>query len=54
MIGLLTMLISIFFIIGGLYLGNTELPPFLAPGCLILGLVLFAAGVIFYRVIKSE
>ncbi|MCR4669289.1 MAG: hypothetical protein K5774_08000 [Clostridia bacterium] len=54
MIGLLTMLVSVFFLIGGLYLKNAGLPSFVSPACLIIGLVLLLAGVVFYRVIKSE
>ena len=41
MIGLLTMLISVFFLIGGLYLGNAGLPDYVAPSC-------------FYRILKSD
>ena len=54
MIGLLTMLVSVFFLIGGLYLKNAALPPFVPPVCLIVGVVLLAVGLVFYCVIKSE
>ena len=54
MIGLLTMLVSVFFLIGGLYLGNAGLPAHTAPLCLIAGLILLAVGVVFYRIVKSE
>jgi hypothetical protein len=54
MIGLLTMLVSVFFLIGGLYLGSAGLPAFVAPACLSAGLVLLVVGVVFYRVLKSE
>ncbi len=54
MIGLLTMLVSVFFLIGGLYLGGAGLPGAVAPACLITGLVLLVIGVVFYRVLKSE
>ena len=39
MIGLLTMLISVFFLIGGLYLGNSGLPAYVTPCCLAAGLM---------------
>ncbi len=54
MIGLLTMLISVFFLIGGLYLGNAGLPAYVTPCCLGAGLILLVVGVVFYRVLKSE
>lgn len=54
MVGLLMMLISIFFLIGGLYLGSAGLPDFVAPFCLAAGLILLAVGIVFYRVIKSD
>ena len=47
MIGLWTMLVSVFFLIGGLYLGDTSLPSFTAPACLAAGLILPAAGTVF-------
>ena len=54
MIGLLTMLISVFFLIGGLYLGDTGLPDHVRSCCLAAGLILLAVGVVFYRVLKNE
>lgn len=54
MVGLLMMLISIFFLIGGLYLGSAGLPDFVAPSCLATGMILLAVGIVFYRVIKSD
>jgi hypothetical protein len=54
MIGLLTMLISVFFLIGGLYLGNAGLPVYVTPCCLAAGLILLVVGIVFYRVMKSE
>ena len=54
MIGLITMLMSVFFLIGGLYLDRSGLPGFVSTVSLIVGLVLLVIGVIFYRVLKSE
>jgi amino acid transporter len=46
------MLVSIFFLIGGLYFENTGIPPRIVTGCLIAGIVLLAVGVIFYRICR--
>lgn len=54
MIGLLTILISVFFLIDGLYLGDTGLPAYVTSCCLAAGLILLVVGVVFYRVLKSE
>ena len=54
MIGLLMMLISVFLLIGGLYLGSAGLPEYVAPTCLVSGVILLAVGVVFYHVIRSE
>ena len=54
MVGLLTILISVFFLIGGLYLGSAGLPDFVAPSCLATGLILLVVGIVFYRVIRSD
>ena len=54
MIGLLNMLISVFFLIGGLYLGNSGLHAYVTSCCLAAGLFLLVVGVVFYRVVKSE
>jgi hypothetical protein len=52
--GLLSMLISVFFLIGGLYFGDTGLPAYVTSCCLAAGLILLVVGVVFYRVVKSE
>ena len=54
MIGLITMLVSVFLLIGGLYLDRSGLPDYVPTVSLIAGLVLLVAGVVFYRVLKSE
>ena len=54
MVGLLKMLVSVFFLIGGLYLGQAGVPDYVPRVCLIVGLVMLVVGVIFYRVLKSE
>ncbi len=54
MIGLLTMLVSVFLLIGGLYLGPADVPALVPRLCLIAGLALLVVGVVFYRILKSE
>ena len=54
MIGLLIMLISVFLLIGGLYLGSAGLPEYVAPTCLATGLILLIGGIVLYRVIRSD
>ncbi len=54
MVGLLMMLISVFLLIGGLFLGSAGLPDFVAPSSLAAGLILLIAGTVFYRVIRSD
>jgi len=54
MIGLLTMLLSVFLLIGGLYLGPAGVPALVPHLCLIAGLALLVVGVVFYRIMKSE
>jgi len=54
MVGLLMMLISVFLLIGGLYLGSAGLPEYVAPTCLVSGVILLTVGVVFYHVIRSE
>ena len=54
MIGLLTMLLSVFLLIGGLYLGPAGVLPLVPHICLIAGLALLVVGVVFYRIMKSE
>lgn len=54
MIGLLTELISVFFLIGGLYFGGTGLPAFVVPICLVVGLILLVTGIVFYHILKKD
>ncbi len=54
MTGLVMMMTSVFFLTGGLYLDSAGLPAFAAPLCLLTGVLLLAAGIVFYRVIKND
>ena len=49
------MLVSVFFLLGGLYLGGIPtLPEAAAPVSLATGLILLVVGVVFYRVLRSD
>ena len=55
MLGLILMLVSVFFLLGGLYLGEIPtLPEAAAPVSLAVGLILLVVGVVFYRVLRSD
>ncbi len=55
MLGLILMLVSVFFLLGGLYLGGIPtLPEAAAPVSLATGLILLVVGVVFYRVLRSD
>ena len=54
MFGIIMMLISVFFLVGGLYINNTELPAYATPVSLITGIVLLIVGIVFYRILKSD
>ncbi len=55
MIGLILMLVSVFFLLGGLYLGGIPaLPEAAAPVSLTAGVILLVVGVVFYRVLRSD
>ncbi|MGX8719963.1 MAG: hypothetical protein ACSW79_02625 [Eubacteriales bacterium] len=48
------MLVSVFLLIGGLYMGPAGVPALVPRLCLIAGLALLVVGVVFYRILKSE
>ncbi len=54
MIGLILMIVSIFPILAGLFITEELLPGFTAPVVLSVGVLLLAAGVILYKIVKSE
>ena len=54
MIGLILMIVSIFPILAGLFITEELLPGFMSPVALTIGLFLLAAGVVFYKIVKSE
>ena len=53
-IGFVTMIISVFLIMGGLYLPQAEIPAFITIPCLVSGIILCVIGVVFYKILKTD
>lgn len=54
MAGILMMMLSVFLIIGGLFLKDSGIPGYVAVLSLVAGLALLTVGTIFYKFLKSE
>lgn len=54
MLGILMNLVSVFLLIGGLYLGRAPVASWIAPVCLAAGLLLLITGTVFYTILKSD
>lgn len=54
MAGLVIQMISVFFILAGLFLKGETIPGAVSPLCLAAGIVLLLIGIVFYRILKSE
>ncbi len=54
MSGLIIIMVSIFFIIGGLFLKGADIPAVIAPVCLTAGLLLITVGTIMYKILKND
>ncbi|MCR5740580.1 MAG: hypothetical protein K6G43_12255 [Lachnospiraceae bacterium] len=54
MIGIITMIISVFLIIGGLYLPQTNVSQPVTTICLVSGFLLLCIGIVFYKILKTE
>ena len=54
MIGIITMIISVFLLIGGLYLPQADVSPVVTTSCLISGVLLLGAGIVFYKILKTD
>jgi len=54
MTGLILMIVSVFPILGGLYLGEAGLPAFMGPVSLLAGIALLIIGIVFYKILKSD
>ncbi len=54
MIGLIVIMISVFLIMGGLFLKGSDIPGILSPVCLIAGIMMLIVGTVFYKILKSD
>lgn len=54
MTGFWMMLVSVFPILGGLYLKGEGIPDMVSFVCLIVGLVLLIIGIVFYKILIQE
>lgn len=54
MIGMITMIVSVFFLMGGLYLGQAGISKIVTCVCLIAGVVLLITGTVFYKILKTD
>lgn len=53
-IGILLIIISVYLIAGGLYLPQAGINPVITVISLSAGLILLIAGIVFYKIIKSD
>jgi hypothetical protein len=54
MIGMTMMILSVFLLIGGLYLPQANLSDTITIACTVSGLVLLLIGFVFYKILKNE
>ncbi len=54
MIGMISMIISVFFLIGGLYLEQAGISHTVTTASLIAGVILLIAGTVFYKILKTD
>ena len=54
MIGLIVIMISVFLIMGGLFLKGSDIPFILSPVCLVAGIMMLIVGIVFYKILKSD
>ena len=54
MTGIIAMIISVFLILGGMYLPNAGISGTITTISLIVGLILLILGVIFYKILKTD
>ncbi len=54
MIGLIVIIISVFLIMGGLFLRGSDIPAFISPVCLIAGIMMLTVGTVFYKILESD
>ena len=54
MTGMILMIISIFPIMAGLYLPDVGIDKPITVGSIIVGLLLFVAGIVFYKILQND
>lgn len=54
MIGLIVIMISVFLIMGGLFLKGPGIPGSISPVCLTTGIMMLTVGTVFYKILISE
>lgn len=54
MTGMILMIISIFPIMAGLYLPDVGIDKPISVGSIIVGLLLFVAGIVFYKILQND
>ncbi len=53
-IGIITIIISVFLLIGGLYLPQAGVVPQITVTSLVIGIVLLIVGIVFYKILKTD
>jgi hypothetical protein len=53
-IGIVTIIISVFLLIGGLYLPQAGVVPHITITSLVIGIVLLIVGIVFYKILKTD
>jgi len=54
MLGMIMMILSVFFIAAGLYLPKAGIDSLITTICLVVGIVLLIIGTVFYKILKTE
>jgi hypothetical protein len=54
MAGLFMMMLSVFLLLGGMFLKGPGFPAWLAPLLLCLGILLMTVGVVFYKILMDD
>ncbi len=54
MLGMIMMILSVFFIVAGLYFPKVGIDSIITTICLVVGIVLLIVGTVFYKILKTE
>jgi membrane-bound ClpP family serine protease len=54
MTGIILMILSVFLIIGGLYLPHAGIAAYITVSLLVAGIILLVLGIVFYKILKSD